>query len=92
MAHSPSYEQIRQLAHEIWEAQGCPEGRSAEHWMEAERRLAADGAAAEDSGEQSSAGGADAASRLAREQEQRTSQPPVETAIQFRGEANGSRR
>lgn len=34
---------IRQRAHEIWLAQGEPEGRDAEHWEQAERELAAGG-------------------------------------------------
>jgi len=29
-------EEIRALAHSIWEHQGCPEGRALEHWREAE--------------------------------------------------------
>ena len=29
-------EEIRALAHSIWEKQGCPEGRTEEHWHEAE--------------------------------------------------------
>lgn len=28
-------EQIRQRAHEIWESEGCPEGRDVEHWQQA---------------------------------------------------------
>ena len=33
-------EQIRQRAHEIWEAEGRPEGRHEEHWARAEASLA----------------------------------------------------
>jgi len=29
-------QEIEALAHAIWERQGCPEGRSLEHWHEAE--------------------------------------------------------
>jgi Protein of unknown function (DUF2934) len=29
-------DEIKALAHEIWVHQGCPEGRSLEHWREAE--------------------------------------------------------
>jgi len=29
-------EEIKALAHSIWEKQGCPEGRAEEHWHEAE--------------------------------------------------------
>ncbi|MBM3604042.1 MAG: DUF2934 domain-containing protein [Alphaproteobacteria bacterium] len=32
-------EQIRARAHQIWESEGCPEGREADHWAEAERQL-----------------------------------------------------
>lgn len=37
----PSPQQIADLAHRIWEAEGYPEGREAEHWLEAEARLRA---------------------------------------------------
>ena len=37
----PSKEQIGDLAHRIWEAEGRPEGREVEHWAEAEARLRA---------------------------------------------------
>jgi hypothetical protein len=30
------HQQIEALAHTIWLRQGCPEGRSLEHWHEAE--------------------------------------------------------
>ncbi|WP_187969420.1 DUF2934 domain-containing protein [Aquibium microcysteis] len=33
-------EQLRQRAYRIWEAEGRPEGREAEHWARAERELA----------------------------------------------------
>ncbi|TGN59761.1 DUF2934 domain-containing protein [Paracoccus liaowanqingii] len=32
-------EAIRSRAHEIWESEGCPEGREAEHWARAESEL-----------------------------------------------------
>ncbi|MET0550224.1 MAG: DUF2934 domain-containing protein [Xanthomonas sp.] len=37
---------IRQLAHEIWEAEGRPDGHAARHWAMAERLVAAEAAAA----------------------------------------------
>lgn len=35
-------EQIRARAHEIWEREGRPDGRDAEHWRAAEQELSAD--------------------------------------------------
>ncbi|WP_426435583.1 DUF2934 domain-containing protein [Bradyrhizobium genosp. P] len=35
----PTDEQIRQRAHEFWEAAGKPEGRQNQFWFEAEREL-----------------------------------------------------
>ena len=32
-------EQIRQRAHQLWEAAGRPEGREQEFWFEAEREI-----------------------------------------------------
>ena len=32
-------ERIRQRAHEIWESEGRPEGRDADHWSRAEEEL-----------------------------------------------------
>ncbi|MTD98866.1 DUF2934 domain-containing protein [Paracoccus sp. YIM 132242] len=32
-------ERIRQRAHEIWESEGRPEGRDADHWTRAEEEL-----------------------------------------------------
>ncbi|WP_265500897.1 DUF2934 domain-containing protein [Paracoccus beibuensis] len=32
-------ERIRARAHEIWESEGCPEGRESEHWMRAEAEI-----------------------------------------------------
>jgi hypothetical protein len=37
----PSRKQIADLARRIWEAEGRPEGRDEEHWLEAEARLRA---------------------------------------------------
>ncbi|MBB6367474.1 MULTISPECIES: DUF2934 domain-containing protein [Xanthomonas] len=36
---------IRQLAHEIWEAEGRPDGHAARHWAMAERLADAEAAA-----------------------------------------------
>lgn len=36
-------ERIRQRAHQIWEQEGCPDGREFEHWKRAERELRGDG-------------------------------------------------
>lgn len=41
-------EQIRARAHQIWEGEGSPDGREADHWSEAERQLRAEGALADD--------------------------------------------
>jgi hypothetical protein len=38
-ASPPSREQVTQLAHQIWLAEGCPQGRDLEHWQRAERQL-----------------------------------------------------
>jgi Protein of unknown function (DUF2934) len=35
---------IRELAYEIWEIEGRPEGRAVEHWVRAERRILLNGA------------------------------------------------
>jgi len=37
-------QEIRKLAHRIWEEEGRPEGRAEEHWRAAKQRLAAAGA------------------------------------------------
>jgi hypothetical protein len=39
-------ERIEKRAHELWEAEGCPEGRELEFWLQAERELAEATAAA----------------------------------------------
>jgi Protein of unknown function (DUF2934) len=36
-------ERIRQRAHEIWEREGRPEGRHAEHWAQAGQEIEAEG-------------------------------------------------
>jgi len=33
------HEAIRRRAYEIWEAEGRPEGREQEHWIQAQREL-----------------------------------------------------
>ena len=38
-------ERIRRRAHELWEREGRPDGREAEHWDVAERELERDAAA-----------------------------------------------
>lgn len=35
----PEWKDIQRRAHEIWERQGRPEGRDAEHWREAKKSL-----------------------------------------------------
>ena len=40
-AAEPTIEMIAKRAYEIWQAQGCPEGRDAENWYQAERELSA---------------------------------------------------
>lgn len=35
----PTHEQIAERAHQLWLAEGCPEGRQDEHWRVAERAL-----------------------------------------------------
>ena len=32
-------ERIRERAHQLWEQEGCPEGRGAEHWERASREI-----------------------------------------------------
>ena len=38
----PTEEQIRDRAHQLWEAAGRPEGREHEFWYQAERELGGD--------------------------------------------------
>ncbi len=40
-AKEPTIEMIAKRAYEIWQAQGCPQGRDAENWYQAERELRA---------------------------------------------------
>ncbi|MBU6297295.1 MAG: DUF2934 domain-containing protein [Alphaproteobacteria bacterium] len=46
MAHdkqtTPSDEEIRVRSYLIWEREGCPEGKSAEHWLRAKAELEAE--------------------------------------------------
>ena len=35
-------DRVRQRAHEIWEAEGRPEGRDQEHWERASREIASE--------------------------------------------------
>lgn len=32
-------QRIRERAYQLWEVDGCPEGRDREHWLRAEREL-----------------------------------------------------
>jgi hypothetical protein len=38
-ANSPTHAEISARAHAIWEQEGRPEGKRAEHWHQAEREL-----------------------------------------------------
>jgi hypothetical protein len=40
MTTPDSNTKIEKRAHELWEAEGCPEGRELEFWLQAERELA----------------------------------------------------
>jgi hypothetical protein len=35
----PTEQEVRERAHEIWLAEGMPEGREVDHWMRARREL-----------------------------------------------------
>ncbi len=37
--HPSKEEQVRKLAYQIWQREGCPNGRSWEHWMQAEKEF-----------------------------------------------------
>ena len=37
----PTHDQIAAMAYEIWLKSGCPQGSETQHWLEAERPLAA---------------------------------------------------
>jgi hypothetical protein len=51
-------DRIRARAYALWEAEGCPEGRHAEHWHQAERDV--DAAAGSSGAVDEAASGADA--------------------------------
>jgi hypothetical protein len=42
MAQSLQRQLIETVAYQIWEEEGCPDGRAEAHWAEAERRLSAE--------------------------------------------------
>jgi hypothetical protein len=39
MELSPSNDVVEQRAYELWEVEGCPEGRELEFWLKAEQGL-----------------------------------------------------
>lgn len=41
-------ERVRERAYAIWKAAGCPEGKSHEHWEQAEAEIATEDQEAED--------------------------------------------
>lgn len=43
--NSPTEQNISERAYEIWQAEGCPQGRDLEHWLAAEREVSAKDAA-----------------------------------------------
>lgn len=36
---TPSHDEIAQMAQQLWQQRGCPNGRDTEIWLEAERKL-----------------------------------------------------
>jgi hypothetical protein len=40
-------ERVRQRAYEIWQLQGCPNGREQEHWNQAVQEICQDGGTSE---------------------------------------------
>jgi hypothetical protein len=38
-ASGPSHEMVARRAYEIWQSEGCPEGRAMEHWLRAVSEL-----------------------------------------------------
>ena len=40
-AARPGQDEIARRAHEIWESEGCPDGRAVEHWFRAVSELKA---------------------------------------------------
>jgi hypothetical protein len=45
MTKKPDEQAVRELAYRLWEQRGCPDGRSEEDWLAAEKRLSGEGAA-----------------------------------------------
>jgi hypothetical protein len=41
-------QRVRERAYEIWQNAGCPDGKSVEHWLQAEAEIAADEQGLED--------------------------------------------
>lgn len=39
---APTHDEIAACAHMIYEQEGCPEGKSMEHWLQAEAQLTAE--------------------------------------------------
>ena len=39
---APTREEIARRAYELWQRNGCPQGRDVEHWCQAERELSCD--------------------------------------------------
>jgi hypothetical protein len=39
---APTREEIARRAYELWQRNGCPQGRDVEHWCQAERELNCD--------------------------------------------------
>jgi hypothetical protein len=40
MSQRSNEEQVRELAYQIWETEGRPEGREQDHWVRAEKAIA----------------------------------------------------
>ena len=38
-AIAPTHQQIAELAHQLYVAEGCPQGRAEQHWRQAEAQL-----------------------------------------------------
>ncbi|MFB8830051.1 DUF2934 domain-containing protein [Azotobacter sp. CWF10] len=45
-------QRIRELAYQLWEAAGCPEGQDLKHWNEACEQIQAKGGASPDASEE----------------------------------------
>lgn len=39
IAHEPSDVEIRIRSYQIWEHEGCPDGKAQEHWLQAKQEL-----------------------------------------------------